>query len=632
MATTLTFTGNSADAEKAIARLERKYQDLENKIKNASKSAKSGGSDFVGDMAKWAQGVTGIGSAFDVATKAIGLFKAEYDDLLSRQAAAKDVNVNFGRKAAEMAMNLGAGDDPNKAIEKLKGLSRRSQIPISDLTTIMDTAQAARGPLSDERVVETIEDIAQVGNLSPTAMQPIVGASLDLQRQVPGTTSKQAAAFVMNAGAETHVQDASKFATNVMPGVSGIAAEGGDGDLEYAAATVAAMTRVINDAEGRTSRTAMLQLHYQLKRALPHLNSFKERLQFAQDNPEFAQAFLEGGKYKGEDLPSQDMEVSGPGGEQFTFKGKAASFETKAKPAVQQLLRKDSVGYADQQSVLGKLPSAKDSEASFEERARGVQENPNLSLARTAQKYKVEAELNRLDDTAGASAGIHREGVDDLLKAKGIGDFDRNMIGWDIWRQFGRTREEATRSTLKERILNLRSMARGESGAEKDRLEEEAQKYEDVMKMLGPAEPNKKRPPQRPKEKKLSPRDQNIADDLDDWINSGMKPNSKPELPPPKLTPNPDVDPYSGKPYVTQEMFDAGQGDGHIPFKKPEPASQDDASAALTAAIQENNKLLAENNKLLGDQDGEGGSIAGPDAPLNPTPRPRPINRNGNVE
>ena len=489
LATTLTFTGSSDDAEKAIARLERKYQDLENKIKNTSRSAKSGGSDFVGDFAKWGQSITGIGSAFDLATKAIGLFKAEYDDLLSRQNKSKDANVDFGRKAAEMAMNLGAGADPNAAIEALKQLSKRSQIPISDLTTIMDTAQAARGPLSDQRVTETIEDIAKVGNLSPEAMQPIVGASLDLQRHVPGTTSKQAAGFVMNAGAESHVQEASKFAKNLMPGITAIAGED-SGDEAFIAGTAAALTKVTDDSEGRTSRTALLQLHYQLKRALPKMKSFKERLTFAQENPDFAKAFMEGGQFRGEALPSQDMEVTGPGGENFNFKGHAASFETKAKPAILQLLGKESVGYKDQQDLITKIPELGVSDKSFDDRAKGVQENPNLSIARQANQFKVEAQIDRLNDTAGAKASTRREGVQDLLEAKGFGAFERQMMGFNSFLQFGKTREEADRTTLSEERDHYRHMAEVARPETRAGYSEKADKLDEILQILGGANAN----------------------------------------------------------------------------------------------------------------------------------------------
>ena len=488
MAVSLTFTGNSNDAEAALARLERKYNSLENAIKRSATTSKTAGSDGAAAFAQWGQSITGISSAFDLATKAIGIFKGEYDDLLSRQKAAKDANVDFGKVAAEMALNLGAGDEANSAIEHLKVLSKRTRVAPAQLAPILDVAQAAKGGLDEKTVDETIASVADIARLSPEAMKTIVGASLDLQRHLPGTTPKQAIGFALNAGAESHVAEASKYATNTLPAVTAIAAEDKTGP-EFAASFINAMTKVTNDQEGRSSRTGMLALHYQLKRALPEMKGFEERVRFAQDNPEFTKAFLEGGQFRGKELPAQDMDVTGPGGEEFSFKGRAASFEKKTKPAIEQLLNKESEGYKESQRNLTAIPKLAESDASFEKKAKGVRENPNLQVAEKANEFKIKAELDKLNDIRGAIDATTREGVDAALAAQGFGRAFRNEVALEatlrgVGGENG-THGENVRKALESQRDNLR---RAEMQFPKSTAGTDANKLDEILETLPKSE------------------------------------------------------------------------------------------------------------------------------------------------
>ena len=467
MAVELKFSGDSNDAISAIARLERKYADLENKIKQAGKAAKNSGDDGTAAFLRFGQTLTGVSSGIDLITKAIEAAKAGYADLIDMQDRAKNTNVGFGKVAAEMALNLGAGEDPSKKIGDLLKLSKRTQVAPSDLARIMDTAQAARGSLSDKIVEGTIEDVAKIARLSPEAMQPIVGASIDLQRHLPGTKSKNAIGFLLNAAAESHVQKASDYATNLVPAISAIAAEDGTGP-EYAAAVANAMTKVSDDPTGKRTATGLLAHHYQLKRALPHLKGFKERMEFSQDNPDFAKAFFEGGQFQGRDLPAQDMDVVGPGGEEFSFKGRAASYEKRTKPSVEQVMSKSSTGYKELQDIFKKVPSLATSDVDFEAKVKGVDDNVNLQVAHKANLLKVEGELARLGNTQGAKDSIARTDADELLKDRGVDYFSRQEIGWRSAMSFGKTRNAATRDVLLDQASQYRQIEQnfpGEAGA-----------------------------------------------------------------------------------------------------------------------------------------------------------------------
>ena len=480
MATSLTFTGDSNDAQAAIAKLERKYADMENRIKQGGKAAKDSGDAGLAAFARFGSTITGVASGMDLVTKSIELAKTAFGDFLDMQERAKKTNVDFGKVAAEMALNLGAGDDPSKKIGELLELSRRTQVAPSDLAKIMNTAQAAKGPLSDKQVESTVEDVSRIARLSPEAMQPIVGASLDLQRHLPGTKSKDAIGFILNSAAESHVAEVKDYATNLIPAISAIAADDGTGP-EYAAAVANAMTKVSDDPTGKRTATGLLAHHYQLKRALPHLKGFKERMEFAQENPDFAKAFFEGGQFQGKDLPAQDMEVVGPGGEEFSFKGKTASYEKRTKPSVEQVTKKGTTGFDEMQGILKKVPSLDMSEADYAAKVKGIEDDPNLQVAHTANRVKVAAELARLGNTQGAKDSIARTDVDDLLKDKGVDYFSRQQIGWKASMKWGKTREEAMKDVLQQEATDFRKREQKLPGEAGKAAGEQASRYESVL-------------------------------------------------------------------------------------------------------------------------------------------------------
>lgn len=447
MAVNLTFTGDSNDAQAAIAKLERKWNELENKIKNGKKSSPA--DDWSASFEKFGSSILRVLGPIELVRRGVSLLKNEYDDLIDRQRKAGGVQVNFGRQFTDMALNAPHGADPVQLKKDNLQLASDINVLPSDLTRIQNAAQAARGPLSDDRVKQTLVESAKLANLSADAMESLVGASLDIQKQNPDKYSpKKTIAFALNQAAESHVKNASDYATNVMPGIGAIAGLEGTSP-EFPAAVAGAMTQASGDPMGRKTRTALLALHFQLQRALPDLKTFQERVEYAQSDPEFQSAFFNGTKHKGKDLPSQDFEVAGPEGETFKFSGKAASFETQSKPFVQMALQKDSVVAKDIRRIMSTVPNMENSEASFDLRARGMAADPNMQNAQVAQRLKVDAEIARLNDIHGGKSGIVRPQLDDLMQAKGMGWADRFMFQRRVESQIGSSHEEAVMASLK---------------------------------------------------------------------------------------------------------------------------------------------------------------------------------------
>ena len=109
MAVTLTFTGNSTDAEAAMARLERRFAALENASKRAGKTTNETGVVGADAFLKFGMSVTGISGVIDLASRAMSTLKNNYQEFLDMQDRAKGANSNFAKTFTDLNLNLDPG-------------------------------------------------------------------------------------------------------------------------------------------------------------------------------------------------------------------------------------------------------------------------------------------------------------------------------------------------------------------------------------------------------------------------------------------------------------------------------------------------------------------------------------------
>ncbi len=94
-----TFTGDSEDAQAAIARLEKKYDDLENKIKRGNTSSKTATDGWAGSIGSVAEKYVGVASVIAAVGVAVKGTVAENQKLLEQMD-------EIGRKNAETSLKL----------------------------------------------------------------------------------------------------------------------------------------------------------------------------------------------------------------------------------------------------------------------------------------------------------------------------------------------------------------------------------------------------------------------------------------------------------------------------------------------------------------------------------------------
>jgi len=414
----LKFSGDQASAERAIATLERKIQQLENNARHSTKSMRTGVTDFISAL-------TGISGPIQAASKAMQVFKADWDDLLSRQRAAGDATEVFARELQQAANNADVPLSEVKA--RLMDIVKTAQITPAAAAKLLNIGQAAKGTLDESAIDKTIIAASKVSALDEGTMEGLVNTSLDIRKQIEGTTAEQSLGFILGAMAKTRVPDTEKFTKNVLPSIIGVT-KLDNTPLEFSAALSAGITQAASDTEGRKSRTAMTALALQLRDAFPELENTETRVRALQESPELRDAFLRGGTVNGKKLSKMKFDVTGPDGEVLQLDTDRASFERQMVPAMEQVLTKGTFASNMLEEALKATPSLADSEAAFKRRAADQAADPNLRLALNAQRGRVDADLKKVNDLQGAEDAIARTRTDEQLKSAGFGSGQRYMI------------------------------------------------------------------------------------------------------------------------------------------------------------------------------------------------------------
>lgn len=412
------FSGDAASAERAIATLERKISQLENHSRQSNKAMRLGVVDFVSAL-------TGISGPIQAASKAMQIFKQDWDDLLSRQRAAGDATEVFARELQAAANNADAPLADVKA--RLMEIVKTAQVAPATAAKLLNIGQAAKGPLDESAIDKTIIAASKVSALDEGTMEGLVNTSLGIQKQFDGVNAEQSIGFTLGAMSRTRVDQTEKFAKNVLPGIIGVSRLDNT-PLEFAAALSAGITQAADDQEGRKSRTAMTALALQLRDAFPELENTETRVRALQENPELRDAFLRGGTVNGKKLSKMKFDVTGPDGEVLQLDTDRASFERQMVPAMEQVLTQGTFAAHTLEETLKATPSLADSEAAFKRRAAEQAADKNIRLAMNAQRGRVQTELAKVSDLQGAEDAIARTKTEESLKSAGFSGSQRYMI------------------------------------------------------------------------------------------------------------------------------------------------------------------------------------------------------------
>ncbi len=421
----LKFAGSSADAERAIAVLERRLANLENQVKQSGKRMKDVWGQVASGIQDAAGQMLGFNSPVDAAVRGVQLLVKQFDDLVSRQNEAKDANRDFAKTLQNAANN--SDGTLAQVKERLLEISEAATVTPQDAARLINIGQASKGNLGSEAVDATIIAASKLSGLDQGTLEGALRTGLGIQKQFAGTTPEQSVGFIFNAMSKSRVEDTDKFTKHVMPAIIGVSKLDGT-SLEYSAALSAGITQASEDIEGRKSRTAMTALALQLRDAFPELKDTEARVRAVQENPALRDAFLNGGEVNGRKLSKMRFDVKGPDGEVLQLDTDRASFERQMVPAMEQVLTKGTVAEQIMRASLRDVPSLANSSQEFRGRAKEQAGDSNIAAAMREKKSEVEYEIDKIKNVYGINEATDRANLDRDLKRANYGYVERSLI------------------------------------------------------------------------------------------------------------------------------------------------------------------------------------------------------------
>lgn len=382
--------GSAAEAERAIVRLEKKYDDLENKIKQTSRSSKRGTDEGATGLQNMGRAADEMFSRLAAGVGILQGLRNEFNNFREAQERSRQTQLSFAAAFDQALLNAGSlnADQLQQMIERV---AQNSGVDPTRVANALSTALSARGNLSINDTEQVVTQSLKLSRNLPELTPQLTGAALDLQKRfgAQGADAEDALGFLLSIGSEARVTNTAALAQSVGPGVLGVSREGAS--ARSAGALLAAFTQATGDESGRGSSTAAISFARQLKEALPDEATFQDRLNKLQQDPAFRREFLGGlsleRKFIGaaESLASGG-DVAGLFGKAFENLPEIADAQDTFRSKLEQLGQGPVAGTADLDTTLNSLiqqGQINDTEggqtATLRARVRELQQNAGLS-------------------------------------------------------------------------------------------------------------------------------------------------------------------------------------------------------------------------------------------------------------
>jgi hypothetical protein len=428
----LRFSGHEADAIRAIAALERKYDNLEQKIKRGSEALKNqakAGKDALGDQSSMLDGVV---AKYITLAGALQLVGNEYQNMRERGKEALETQTGLQGSFEALAINtMGFPDFPlEKAMAEVARITKEHGVKGGQETTARAMSEAfnALGSLTPQEGAKAVETTMKLIPNMPLAHADVAAGILDIRNRRPDWTEEQAAGFMMKGMMHTRVATLPAFAQNAMPGILNMASLDNN-DILGNAPILNALTHGSVDKFGRTSRTAGMAMMMQVREFFGREDtkdlSNVQLIDMLQKDETARKAFLYGGEHKGKKKFGLQHEIVGPDGEKYTMGDDRASFEKKAFASVEQLLTPGSSVDKTYRRFQREMGDQKDQGDQFGKVDASIDALSSGGVVQGKNKSDALVQSTKLSNTTDSRWAMVRESLQDNLKAAGVGWTDQ---------------------------------------------------------------------------------------------------------------------------------------------------------------------------------------------------------------
>lgn len=228
------------------------------------KSAERSAGGFANGLGMVTGKLAAVAGGFLSAQAAIAAIRQEYDQLIQRQNTAKMANLDLAAEHEALIPNMGAvtKEQAQEFFGKIRTVAQQRGVGEAELTRVVNETMAAKGNLSNEDVLQAVEQSLGVKGVNPGNASSMSAAILDVRKQT-GMDAPDALGYLHQLQAQMRVKSMEDLAANIVPAVNDLMKFGMS--PQEAGAMTAALGHGMNDTTGAVTRTSAINLAKQLR-------------------------------------------------------------------------------------------------------------------------------------------------------------------------------------------------------------------------------------------------------------------------------------------------------------------------------------------------------------------------------
>lgn len=418
------------------------------RVHNTSKQAMQQGIS----MAKSLAGALGITGGV---AGAVMILRKEWESMTQAQERSFEATKRVADSQIEALRNAGfmtaqARQEAEKAIAAMADLTK---VPMSDLYQRYSTAVSSGFGLSQATILAAVRESAFLAPESAEKGTAIAGAALGLAQVTGIEDPRKNLALLMAIGQTAKVADIGALSQYAAPAVLGVSAYGDT--ARQAGALWSALTQGMGDVTGRRASTAAIALAEQLAEALPEKSyvDYKKVIEEDKLTGRKLYATVKGTGLKTTEERLAYMQAHPEAAAEF-FSG--ASFDTKAKAAVRDLLTGKGFVAGLYGQMLQAIPTPEAAAPLYEQRLAVQRGAPMQVVAEMVRGLQTTQERLQTLDPYKALAGAFRRELETTLADTDMGWLAAKMATFSP-EEDPEAYTRQMRASIKQRYLELKA-------------------------------------------------------------------------------------------------------------------------------------------------------------------------------
>lgn len=352
---------------------------------------------------------TGIGSVIGGIAAAAALINQQHEALIQRQKNRFVTGKEFG----EVMRDVRVAFTPDKTVQD-KGLEQKILKVAKNTRTnenlvgsaLIDTF-SAKGAKSNQDALNAVEAAFSLTPNNLESGKTLAARALDLANAYDSNNMKANVGFMQNIQESARVTSLEKVGANLLPGIISVSQQGDT--PEQAAEITVALNKLMTDAEGRLTRTAVTNMSARLAEFVPDKKGKDNRGKFKVPQEQI-DAF-ENAKNTTERIAvmQQSPELSRQFFSQYSFDAASAA-------SVKSLLTGTDVAKAQYSAAQQQIKPLDDNQVkTFEDKVQRIEGGAFQPLVRAEEQSKSNVASSRLDDKQSQLKGAARKIYEDTL-------------------------------------------------------------------------------------------------------------------------------------------------------------------------------------------------------------------------